>query len=218
MNIKFKADKVNFDTQNNKLIIDINDKVSIDGVNINKYLNRVKLETLNVGDEFDIGDETFVLLEKFEDKKRVNVIRKDFLKESRKFGNCSDWRKSPIREYLNDTYYKKLADIIGKENIIDIERDLTSLDGLDDYGTCVDKISLLSASEYAKYHKILGLESEYPDWQWLITAASTPSNDYSRDVCYVNSHGVLGWDGCGWPCGVRPFLTLDSSLLVVHNL
>ena len=218
MDIKIKADKVNFNTQNNKLIIDINDTISIDGVNINKYLNRVKLGTLDVNDEFDIGNETFIVLEKIENGNWVVVIRKDFLPDNMKFGDNSDWRKSPIRKYLNDTYYKELTDIVGKENIIDMERDLTSLDGLDDYGTCVDKISLLTASEYAKYHKTLGLQSNYPDWQWLITATSTPSNNHSFNVCYVTSNSHLDWDNCNCHNGVRPFCVLNSSVLVYRNI
>ena len=79
------------------------------------------------------------------------------------------------------------------------------------------KISLLSASEYAKYHKILGLKSNYPDWWWTITPASTPSNDYSRYVCFVLSYGILGWGGCGCCRGVRPFLNLEPSILVSLN-
>lgn len=118
---------------------------------------------------------------------------------------------------LNKEYFKKIAAIIGENNIISMDRDLTSLDGLDDYGTCTDKVSLLTATEYAKYHKILGLKSNYPDWWWLITPASTPSNDYARDVCGVCSYGVLDWGGCGCAGGVRPFLNLESSISVLLN-
>lgn len=107
--------------------------------------------------------------------------------------------------------------MVGASNIISMERDLTSLDGLDDYGTCDDKISLLSASEYAKYHKILGLKSNYPDWWWTITPVSTPSNVYTRNVCYVFSNGILSWSDCGCCGGVRPFLNLEPSILVSLN-
>ncbi len=50
-----------------------------------------------------------------------------------------------------------------------MRRDLTSLDGLDDYGVCIDKVSMLTAAEYAKYHKILGVKSKY-DCFWLTDA------------------------------------------------
>ena len=102
-------------------------------------------------------------------------------------------------------------------NIKLMKRDLLSMDGLDDYGECEDKISLLTMDEYRKYHKILGVNKKYNDWWWTITPASTPQNGYSRGVCCVDSSGVLYWCGCGYCFGVRPFLTLDSSVLVSLN-
>ena len=94
----------------------------------------------------------------------TRVISKEFAYEEVKFGDNSNWDTSPIRKILNNEYFKKIAAIIGENNIISMDRDLTSLDGLDDYGTCTDKVSLLTATEYVKYHKILGLKSNYPDW------------------------------------------------------
>lgn len=178
---------------------------------------KVALSTLNPGDKFMIGDERFVVLEHTEDG--VRIVSDEFAFSDKTFGDSNDWRVSYVRDLLseNGEYYRKIASIVGEENIIPMFRDLTSLDGLDDYGSCVDKISLMTAAEYAKYHKILGLKSNYPDWQWLITPASTPSNDYSRFVCCVGSGGVLDWGGCGCAYGVRPFLTLESSVLVLAD-
>ena len=99
---------------------------------------------------------------------------------------------------------------------VDTDRQLEFLT-VGDYGTCTDKVSLLTSAEYAKYHKILGLKPNYPDWWWLITPASTPSNDYSRYVCIVYSYGILDWRGSGYSDGVRPFLTLESSISVLLN-
>ena len=177
--------------------------------------NKVELSTLKPKDEFKLGDEVFIVLEQTDNGTRV--ISKEFAYNDVKFGDNSNWNVSPIRRMLNNEYFKKIAAIIGEKNILSMDRDLTSLDGLDDYGTCTDKVSLLTSVEYAKYHKILGLKSNYPDWWWLITPASTPSNDYSRSVCYVNSNGVLGWNVCDYTYGVRPFLNLESSISVLLN-
>lgn len=178
---------------------------------------KVALSTLNPGDKFMIGDERFVVLEHTEDG--VRIVSDEFTFSDKTFGDSNDWRVSYVRDLLseNGEYYREIASIVGEENIIPMFRDLTSLDGLDDYGSCVDKISLMTAAEYAKYHKILGLKSNYPDWQWLITPASTPSNDYSRYVCYVLSGGILSWNVCDSANGVRPFLTLESSVLVLAD-
>lgn len=174
---------------------------------------KVELSTLNPGDKFLIGDERFIVLEHTCDG--VRVIAENFAYSDMTFGDNSDWKESYIRRVLHDEYFQKIAAIVGEENIIPMVRDLTSMDGLDDYLSCTDKISMLTFAEYAKYHKILGLKPNYPDWWWLITACSTPSNDYSRLVCYVDSYGTVCWDGCVFTYGVRPFLTLDSSILVL---
>lgn len=209
--MKITIDKANVTIEDGKVIIDI------DSAQINNILNigKVQLSTLKPKDVFKIGDEEFIVLEQTD--AGTKVISKQFAYCNMKFGDCADWKQSPIRTLLNGEYYNKISKLVGANNIIPMERDLTSLDGLDDYGTCTDKITLLSASEYAKYHKTLGLKSNYPDWWWTITPASTPSNDYSRSVCYVYSNGILDWRGCGYCYGVRPFLTLDSSIFVLEN-
>lgn len=207
--MQITVSEANMKIENGKLIIDITS-------DIEKVLNagKVQLGTLDAGTEFKIGDETFIVLERTD--KGVAVIRKEFLLTST-FGDNNNWKDSYIRNKLNGDYFNELAAKIGADNIIPFERDLTSWDGLDDYGVCVDKISLLTTVEYAKYHKILGLKSKYPDWQFLITPYSTPSNDYSRSVCVVRLGGSLSWDGCGGSLGVRPFLILNPSIFVSCN-
>ena len=206
--MRINIDKANISIENGKVIIDLTSEQVENILNADK----VQLSTLKPKDEFKIGDEVFIVLEQSDNG--TKVISKEFTYTNRTFGDCIDWKKSPIRTLLNGDYYNKIAKLVGASNIISMERDLTSLDGLDDYGTCNDKISLLSASEYAKYHKILGLKSNYPDWWWTITPASTLSNDYSRDVCCVYSNGVLFWNNCVYCRGVRPFFTLNSDIAV----
>ena len=201
--MKIIIDRANVSVEGGKVIIDL-DSAQLENT------DKVQISNLKPKDEFKIGDEVFIVLEQSD--KGTKVISKEFAYTNKAFGDCSDWKKSPIRTLLNGDYYNKIAKLIGESNIVPMERNLTSLDGLDDYGFCTDKISLLSTSEYAKYHKILGLKSNYPDWWWLITPASTPSNNYARDVCYVNSGGVLDWNDCDHTLGVRPFLTLNPSI------
>lgn len=176
---------------------------------------KVELSTLNPGEKFMIGNERFIVLEHTFDG--VRVITENFAYSEMVFGENSDWKESDIRRVLHDEYLQKIAAIVGEDNIIPMIRDLTSLDGLDDYDSCTDKISMLTAAEYAKYHKILGLKSNYPDWWWTITAATTPSNGYPRCVCFVYSNGILSWIDSVSTFGVRPFLTLASSVLVLAD-
>lgn len=210
--MQITIDSADVKIENGKVTIDV------DPTKINDILNicKVKLSTLKPGDEFKLGDEVFIVLEHTDDGTRV--ISKEFAYSNIKFGDCNNWKKSIIRiKLLGQEYYQKISSIVGKDNIIPMIRDLTSLDGLDDYDSCIDVISLLTAAEYAKYHKILGLKSDYPDWWWLITAASTPSNDYARGVCCVYSSSILDWNDCDCSRGVRPFFTLESSIFVLLN-
>ena len=209
--MQITIDSANVKIENGKVTIDLNPEQ----FTALTCSNKVELSTLKSGDEFKLGDEVFIVLEQTD--KGTRVISKEFAYEEVKFGDNSNWNTSPIRRMLNNEYFKKIAAIIGENNIISMDRDLTSLDGLDDYGTCTDKVSLLTAAEYAKYHKILGLKSNYPDWWWLITPVSTPSNNYARNVCCVDSCGVPNWGDCGWSVGVRPFLNLESSISVLLN-
>ena len=209
--MRITIDRANVSVEGGTVIIDL------DSAQLENILNadKVQLSTLKPKDEFKIGDEVFIVLEQSDNG--TKVISKEFAYTKKAFGDCFDWTKSSVRALLNGDYYNKIVKLVGANNIISMERDLTSLDGLDDYGTCNDKISLLSASEYAKYHKILGLNTSYPDWWWTITPASTPSNGYSRDVCGVDSGDVLNWGDRDCCSGVRPFLNLEPSILVSLN-
>ncbi len=206
--MRITIDRANASIEGEKIII------NLDSAQLANILNadKVQLSTLKPKDEFKIGNEVFIVLEQSDNG--TKVISKEFAYIDKDFGGFSDWKESPVRILLNYDYYNKIEKLVGASNIISMERDLTSLDGLDDYGSCNDKISLLSASEYAKYHKILGLDSNYPNSWWTITPASTPSNHYSRDVCCVDFDGSLDCDDCGFRNMIRPFLKFKPSILV----
>ena len=209
--MQITIDSANVKIENGKVTIDLKPDQLVELT----CSNKVELSTLKSGDKFKLGDEIFIVLEQTENGTRV--IAKEFAYCNVKFGNNPDWKISPIRRKLNNEYFKKIAGIVGEKNILNMRRDLTSLDGLDDYGTCTDWVSLLTSAEYAKYHKILGLKPDYPSWWWLITPMSTPSNDFVRNVCHVFASGIINWCDCDVSCGVRPFLTLESSISVLLN-
>lgn len=206
---QFTITNAQFTISGNKIIIDCG---NVDPKTL--FRSKIEVGTLNRGDTFFQKGEEFIVLDKLPNGDMF-VIKSEFLPDRYEFGDNNDWRVSPIRTSMNSgEIYQHMCELFGAENIIDMHRDLTSLDGLDDYGTCIDKVSMLTAAEYAKYHKILGVMSEY-ECSWLtITPFSTPSNDYSGGVCCVSSDGILRWRGCGWGRAVRPVLTLSSSTLV----
>lgn len=181
--------------------------------------NLAKVSSLNPGDVFkDRDGEEYIVLEHPEDG-RTAVLKKGLLEEMQ-FGSSNDWRDSYIRQELNSTYLRSLEEKFGKENILAHTVDLFSMDGLDDYGKCQDKVSILTADEYRRYRKALEKANgaAVGGWWWLCTPDSTPSGDGSSYVRYVNSSGALLSNAAYVNFAVRPFFILDSSTLVFPEM
>ena len=128
--------------------------------------------------------------------------------ETRFDGNTNNWNTSELRNYLNTDFRKKIESAIGTE-LPEFERDLLSLDGQTEYGTCMDRVSLLTVDEYRKYRKYLPNTKE---WWWLCTPWSTPCNGYKCSVTVVSPSGDVLSDGCRSRDGVRPFCIFPSSI------
>ena len=95
---------------------------------------------LTVGDTFEIMGLKWKILDITEQGYKCIAEK---LKDNKTFGNNHDWKERSIRKYLNGEFYKELTGVIGEDNIIPFERDLISLDGLKDYGTCTDHVSII---------------------------------------------------------------------------
>ncbi len=138
------------------------------------------------------------------------IIAKDFVKRM-VFGKTGDYLNSDIRSYLNGEFYKELAGIVGKDNILKHTVDLTADDGTG-VGTCNDNVSILTTERYRAYRKFL---PAYGSWWYTATRVSADVDGYARSVCRVGSSGVLSWDGCDIDYGgVRPFCVLKSRVLI----
>lgn len=150
------------------------------------------------------------MLNKTED--HVLCLTKDFVYRNTQFdGNTNNYAKSEIRKKLNSEYLKTLTDEIGEETILDTEIDLTTDDGLNDYGKVTDKIGLLTDVMYRKYTRII---EKYPvnDWWWLATATSTPNRGCHFSVRCVDYGLTLNCLNCCFEDGVRPFCRFSSSI------
>lgn len=135
--------------------------------------------------------------------------------EDRTFDDISsDWKTSSLREELQEKLFKEIADEIGEDNIIPFERDLLSMDGQTEYGTCEDKVSLLSFDEYRKYRSLIPNTDKY--W-WLITPWSTPCNDYKTSAAVVCPSGYIGRRSSNYDYGVRPVCIFSSSIFESEN-
>ena len=127
-------------------------------------------------------------------------------------GNSNNFPKGTLCKYLNGEFIKTLkANGADTSALIPTTIDLTSDDGLKDYGETTQKIFLLTCDMYRKYRSII---PNLDDWWWLATAYSTESNGYARIARLVISDGSLDYDyACYGVNGVRPAFYLKSSIL-----
>lgn len=127
-------------------------------------------------------------------------------------GNSNNFPKGTLCKYLNGEFIKKLkANGADTSALIPTTIDLTSDDGLKDYGETTQKIFLLTCDMYRKYRSVI---PNLDDWWWLATAYSTESNGYARSARHVNSAGSLDTLSAYYGSyGVRPAFYLKSSIL-----
>ena len=166
-----------------------------------------KLKEIKPGEIFKFGGYEWIKLEE-----EGLCLMKDILKERDFDEESNDWRKSGLREYLNNNFYKTLIkNGADEKDFLLVETDLIADDGTKDYGTSKDLISLMTADLYRRNrHLLKPLES----WWWLATPHSClASNSYC--VRYVDSSGTHSnsymYSG---HFGVRPLCKLSDDTLV----
>lgn len=127
-------------------------------------------------------------------------------------GNSNNFPKGTLCKYLNGEFIKKLkANGADTSALIPTTIDLTSDDGLKDYGETTQKIFLLTCDMYRKYRSVI---PNLNDWWWLATAYSTESNGYAGSARCVGSDGCLHYSAAYYGLiGVRPAFYLKSSIL-----
>ena len=175
---------------------------------LREYKKTQKLPTPKIGETIEIMGMKWIVLDKTENGYFCLAER---LKDNMQFdSSCNDWKSSDLRNYLNTKFYKKLEDEVGEENIIPFERNLLSMDGQTEYGTCEDKVSLITFDEYRKYRALIP-NTKYYSW-WTITPDSTKCNGDEVWVRYVSSSGNVDGGDFLSNYGVRPFCIFSSSI------
>lgn len=181
-------------------------KKEINALNGNNSKNKKLPAGLSIGDEFQLAGTTWKIL---------NIAGEGYVCLAESIGNKefdsddNNWATSKLRSYLNKEFLEKLEKEIGEGNVLGFERNLLSLDGQTEYGSCTDKVSLLTVDEYRKYRKYIPNANK---WWWLISPWSTPCNDYSSTVAVVSPSGSIYDDYYDIIDGVRPFCIFSSSI------
>ena len=91
----------------------------------------VTLGTLMPGETFMLGNKEFIVLE--HEGEGTKIISKNLWGKSRKFGDSKNYITSSLRDYHEKDVYQEIAAVVGDENIIEYEVDLTALDGGNDF-------------------------------------------------------------------------------------
>ncbi len=174
-------------------------------------LPAVKLADTTPGDIVKVGKHEFIVLEHREEG--TALIRKDLLKTGEEFGGNNNYDESNVDEICNE-FAEELAELVGEENLILHTVDLTSDDGLKDYGTVQRKASLLTADMYRKFVQILD-KHKLDAWWWLATPYSTPTHENAAWVkCVSPSGSIILVNFYRGNNGVRPFCILKSNIFV----
>lgn len=164
--------------------------------------------TPEIGKVIELAGMDWLILDKTE--KGYFAILNGFDEKERTFDSTSNnWITSKLRNELNARFLKKITDELGKDAVIEFDRDLLSMDGQTEYGHCKDKISFLTVDEYRKYRKLL---PNMDKWWWLLTPWSTPVNDFSTTITVVSPSGGIGYLNCSCANGVRPVCIFSSSI------
>lgn len=167
-----------------------------------------KYQKPEIGKTIEVAGIKWLVLDKLE--KGYLVISDEFYGKSREFDtDCNNWDSSDLRQELNTELRRKIEEAVGEGGLLKFTRDLLSMDGQTEYGSCEDYVSLISVDEYRKYRKLLPNTGE---WWWTLTPDSTKCNDDTSYIRVVSpSGGVSGYDYNG-SRGVRPVCIFSSSI------
>ena len=116
----------------------------------------------------------------------------------------NDWRKSTLRKYLNGEFLEKF----NRGDLLPFVSDLTSDDGMKDYGTSEDFIALLSCDLYRKHREFM---PKYNTWVWTITPWSCHPG-YANGERIVFTDGSLNSLNADYARGVAPACIFNRSI------
>lgn len=170
---------------------------------------RKKYQKPEIGKTIEVAGIKWLVLDKLE--KGYLVISDEFYGKSREFDtDCNNWDSSDLRQELNTELRRKIEEAVGEGGLLKFTRDLLSMDGQTEYGSCEDYVSLISVDEYRKYRKLLPNTGE---WWWTLTPDSTKCNDDTRYIRVVSPSGYVNGNNYCIGSWVRPVCIFSSSIL-----
>lgn len=169
-----------------------------------RVVMKTRIKKPSAGEHFFYNGIEFVALG--EEQGGILAVVAERLEERMAFdkNNKNDWRSSTLRKYLNGEYINNFD----TDDLLPFVSDLTSDDGMTDYGTSEDFVALLSDNLYRKYRKFM---PQYDTWVWTITPWScTPGHAHSER--FVTTSGALNNSYAHYGHGVAPACIFNPSI------
>lgn len=176
---------------------------------IKKAISSKKFYGKKVGDTFKLIGIPWKVLD-ITDKGYVCIAMEPVLKSEQFDTSGNNWKDSTLRKKLHEQILPKIKNEVGEECVVKFKRNLTSLDGLTEYGGCMDEISLIGIDEYRRYRNLI--PNSKKEWWWTITPWSTKNNDDDTWIAVVSPSGVICNGSYYSSNGVRPFCIFSSKL------
>ena len=172
---------------------------------------KTELSNIQPGGLFEIEGYELIVLEQLEDG--AAVILKGLWRDNVEFGDSGNNFDGSNTDELCKEFEEELRDAVGQDIFVTHSVDLTSDDGLKDYGVIERNVSLLTANRYRKYVEILD-KHKLDAWWWLSTSHSTKRHDNDNWIKCVSPSGDIDVISCNGSGGVRPFCILKSNIFV----
>ena len=189
--------------------IELND-TQVDEIKRSFGIGAKKLSEISEGGTFKIGKYEFAVLEQLEDS--AVVIKKEKYGSDINFGSNNNYDGSEADKLCNE-FGNEIAKIIGTENMLEFELDLTANDGMKCYGSVKRKMALRTADMQRKYAYIFDNLPKF--LEWLATPDGTPKHEIKTLVLCVSPRGFIFYGDRGYNrFGVRPFCILKSDIFV----
>ena len=174
--------------------------------------NKVMLKDIQAGEKFDTGIGRFIVLEQKADC--TVVITEGLYRKNEEFDDdCTDYKKSSLRELCDGEILNEFVAEFGEDNICENEAGLVTIDGQEVFGKLLTKVRPVTFDEGRKYNELL-VNKELPDWYWTCTSWSTAERDWPYSVAVVSPSGDIYYGNCSNCGGVRPLCILKSNIFV----
>jgi hypothetical protein len=118
-----------------------------------------------------------------------------------------------LKKKIEDNCLPVFEKDFGKDNLVEHEVDLTSVDMQNEFGKCRCKVRPLTFDEARKYNDLL-VKKDLKDWWWTCTPWSTKERGWTYSIAVVSPSGYIRNDCCNFNFGVRPVCILKSNIFV----